>query len=55
MQISKELKSILEDRLADYKKNPNSGSTWEEVKRRIKNHQVKGRQNTKAPNSTKRG
>ena len=26
---------MLEDRLADYKKNPESGSSWEEVRKRL--------------------
>jgi putative addiction module component (TIGR02574 family) len=35
-EISDEEMQLIEDRLAEYKKNPNSGSSWEEVEKRIK-------------------
>ena len=36
-QLSDEQISILEEEMAAYSKNPNEGSTWEEVKNRVKN------------------
>jgi len=35
--ISDETKQLLDDRLATHKDNPNEGSSWEEVKSRIRN------------------
>jgi putative addiction module component (TIGR02574 family) len=35
-ELTEEEKSILEERLADYEKNPEEGSPWEEVKARIR-------------------
>ncbi len=36
-QLSDEQINILEEEMAAYAKNPNEGSTWEEVKNRVKN------------------
>lgn len=38
-KISAELILFLEKEIADYKNNPAEGSTWEEIKNRIKNKQ----------------
>jgi len=35
-EISVEEIQLIEDRLTEYYKNPNSGSSWEEVEKRIK-------------------
>lgn len=35
--LSAELRAELDDRLADYHANPDSGSTWEQVKARLRN------------------
>lgn len=35
-EISSEEIQLIEDRLAEYDKNPNRGSSWEEVEKRIK-------------------
>ena len=34
--IHKEHKDILDDRLADHEKNPTQGSSWDDVKNRIR-------------------
>ncbi|KYG81673.1 putative addiction module component (TIGR02574 family) [Roseivirga ehrenbergii] len=34
--LSKEHKALLEERLEEHEKYPNSGSSWEEVKDRVK-------------------
>jgi len=34
--LTKEHRKILDQRLADHKANPSAGSTWPEVKKRIK-------------------
>ena len=36
VKLTKEQENILKDRLEDYKKNPDEGSSWEEVKKRIR-------------------
>jgi len=36
LNLSEETKQLLDDRLFSHKNNPNDGSTWEEVKSRIK-------------------
>ena len=36
LELSNEQINILEEELADYKKNPKKGSSWEEVKARIR-------------------
>jgi len=35
-EISSEEIQLIEERLAEYYKNPNSGSSWEDVEKRIK-------------------
>ena len=36
LEITASQKRVLEERLAAYKKNPNEGSSWEEVKNEMK-------------------
>ena len=36
LKLSTDQKAFLDDELADYKKNPKSGSGWNELKSRIK-------------------
>jgi putative addiction module component (TIGR02574 family) len=36
LELSDETKKLIDDRLANHLNNPNEGSTWEEVKSRIK-------------------
>jgi putative addiction module component (TIGR02574 family) len=36
LELSDETKQLLDDRLANHMDNPNEGSSWEEVKSRIK-------------------
>lgn len=33
-----ELLNVLEERLEHYRQNPETGLTWEEVKKRVRNH-----------------
>ena len=37
LELSDETKQLLDDRLATHEDNPNEGSSWEEVKSRIRN------------------
>jgi len=37
VELSEDTKQLLDDRLDAHKKNPNDGSSWDEVKARIKN------------------
>ena len=37
VELSEDNKQLLDDRLDAHKKNPNDGSSWDEVKARIKN------------------
>ena len=39
IELSDEHKRILDEELAAYEKDPNSGSSWEEVKNRIRSKQ----------------
>ena len=36
LEITASQKKVLEDRLAAYKKSPNEGSSWEDVKKEMK-------------------
>ena len=36
IEITASQKEVLEDRLASYRKNPDEGSTWEEIKDEMK-------------------
>lgn len=36
LEITESQKKVLEDRLAAYKKSPNEGSSWEDVKNEMK-------------------
>jgi len=36
-ELTDDLKKLLDERLAEHEKNPKAGSTWDEVKARIKN------------------
>ena len=38
-ELTDELKQLLDERLEEHEKDPKAGSTWDEVKARIKNRQ----------------